>query len=570
MEAVKEASKKDEDGYEIKKIFQEWDGNSDGSISRSELVRVLKEISDLTEKDIDRLMKEVDKNCNGKIEVDEFVDWIMRPPSKSQVRAMIDYKNVLRPLFDLYDRNHNGSISFREFEEIHGLLQTTLTPILQEEQGDMKSSLSNDPFDLMLDAKAAFKEADTTNDGEVSFRDFVEWMSKHLDSLPNYADRESDLVDMVSKLAKMMQQAFRLKGITSVNPFQGRKYAPSADEQETAKVLDRLLKNLGNTTKKLTEVLGKDRTLMKPDRNTWSDPPPGMSVERLKGTHMRLFPVKKIREVEELGFDVLCIPAPQVENDDKKDPADREWYAKVVRRVKWHAGSHVPGHPIKEGEKQPTAVEKPVYYTYDPESFRWYPRESSDEFDEGARLLPPELLVFCLLKSEANLGVSMGWATIETALKNAIKMGLIHQSHLADFRDSLEDSIQELYAAEGHLGCTTPSLSTSGREVYVQEFLEEQLDLNPCIVMAKLSELGAVDVSPVWKEFMDEEAFAQEDKEDEEEEDENEDEAKSEAKLDDEEEEEKKEEAKEEAKKEETQKKEEKKKEEKKKEESKE
>lgn len=70
------ADKKDTKS-EMKRIFKVYDKDGDGFISRHELERILRRLSnDWTESEFDELFKAVDKNGDGKISYDEFVDWV--------------------------------------------------------------------------------------------------------------------------------------------------------------------------------------------------------------------------------------------------------------------------------------------------------------------------------------------------------------------------------------------------------------------------------------------------------------------------------------------------------------
>lgn len=67
--------KPDEVKMELKKAFQVFDLNKDGFISRAELQSVLTKMGEkLTEKEVDEMMEKADKNGDGKIDYDEYVD----------------------------------------------------------------------------------------------------------------------------------------------------------------------------------------------------------------------------------------------------------------------------------------------------------------------------------------------------------------------------------------------------------------------------------------------------------------------------------------------------------------
>mmetsp|Transcript_59060 Transcript_59060/g.175695 ORF Transcript_59060/g.175695 Transcript_59060/m.175695 type:complete len:213 (-) Transcript_59060:79-717(-) len=62
---------------QIKRRFKKLDGNRDGSLSFAEMSRLLRSgRSDLSDKELQLLFDNVDKNGNGRIEFGEFVDFV--------------------------------------------------------------------------------------------------------------------------------------------------------------------------------------------------------------------------------------------------------------------------------------------------------------------------------------------------------------------------------------------------------------------------------------------------------------------------------------------------------------
>merc|ERR1719386_610523 len=61
----------------IKDSFRQWDQDGSGSISKAELERVLTALNpSFTKKDIAAIIKQADKNKDGVIDYDEFVEWL--------------------------------------------------------------------------------------------------------------------------------------------------------------------------------------------------------------------------------------------------------------------------------------------------------------------------------------------------------------------------------------------------------------------------------------------------------------------------------------------------------------
>lgn len=60
----------------IKEVFRQYDTNGDGSITCEELQHVLKSLGNFTNAEIHTVFAHVDKNKDGALQFDEFVDWI--------------------------------------------------------------------------------------------------------------------------------------------------------------------------------------------------------------------------------------------------------------------------------------------------------------------------------------------------------------------------------------------------------------------------------------------------------------------------------------------------------------
>lgn len=73
---------------QIKKNFKKLDTNKDGSLSFAEMGRILRKgRPDLTDRELQILFQQVDKNGNGRIEFGEFVDFIFADSAVSAPRS---------------------------------------------------------------------------------------------------------------------------------------------------------------------------------------------------------------------------------------------------------------------------------------------------------------------------------------------------------------------------------------------------------------------------------------------------------------------------------------------------
>eukprot|EP00927_Polykrikos_kofoidii_P018835 TRINITY_DN18778_c0_g1_i1.p1 TRINITY_DN18778_c0_g1~~TRINITY_DN18778_c0_g1_i1.p1 ORF type:complete len:1143 (+),score=210.58 TRINITY_DN18778_c0_g1_i1:104-3430(+) len=62
----------------MKEAFQAWDNDGSGSIESAELRRVLKALDpDFSERDISKLIRQIDANGNGMVDFNEFCEWVM-------------------------------------------------------------------------------------------------------------------------------------------------------------------------------------------------------------------------------------------------------------------------------------------------------------------------------------------------------------------------------------------------------------------------------------------------------------------------------------------------------------
>ncbi|KAF3961751.1 hypothetical protein CMV_013670 [Castanea mollissima] len=99
---------------EVKKIFNKFDKNGDGKISRDELKDILHALGSRTTADeVSRIMSEIDKDGDGFISLDEFAEFHKGGSSSSESST-----KELRDAFDLYDLDKNGLISANELHEV--------------------------------------------------------------------------------------------------------------------------------------------------------------------------------------------------------------------------------------------------------------------------------------------------------------------------------------------------------------------------------------------------------------------------------------------------------------------
>ncbi|OMP11507.1 Calcium-binding EF-hand [Corchorus capsularis] len=138
---------------QMKQVFQKYDKNGDGKISREELISIMAALdSPPTPEEVDRMMSEMDKDGNGYVDLDEFLAFQANGNSDDGSQCG---EKELKDAFDLYDMDKNGLISVTE---LHAMLKRL---------GE-KCSLS--------DCKRMIKQVDKDGDGNVNFEEFKKMM----------------------------------------------------------------------------------------------------------------------------------------------------------------------------------------------------------------------------------------------------------------------------------------------------------------------------------------------------------------------------------------------------------
>ena len=94
---------------ELKKAFQALDKNSDGKLSKEELIEGFSETMGqaAAEIEVDRILANVDLDKNGHIDYSEFI-------SATIDKRKLLSKERLKAAFGIFDRDDNGFISASE------------------------------------------------------------------------------------------------------------------------------------------------------------------------------------------------------------------------------------------------------------------------------------------------------------------------------------------------------------------------------------------------------------------------------------------------------------------------
>ena len=140
---------------ELKKQYQDafemFDKDKDGTISAKELANVMETLigQKPSMDEINSMIKEVDLNSDGKIELEEFITLMMKnnPDSQQEIEVI----NAFR----VFDKEGNGLIQTDELKHIMMTIGDKMTEVEADEM---------------------IHEADIDDDGVISYEEFVRMM----------------------------------------------------------------------------------------------------------------------------------------------------------------------------------------------------------------------------------------------------------------------------------------------------------------------------------------------------------------------------------------------------------
>ena len=142
-----------EERKELSKLFEEFDTNHDGVLSREEIINGYRRTyGAVDENEIDNMIRSIDLDGNGVIDYNEFLSCTIN-------KEKIINKENLEYTFKMFDSDGSGKISADELMNIFL-------------KGNKDNAVNREAFEKMI------KEVDENGDGEISFQEFKGIMTK--------------------------------------------------------------------------------------------------------------------------------------------------------------------------------------------------------------------------------------------------------------------------------------------------------------------------------------------------------------------------------------------------------
>lgn len=129
------------------------DGNGDISVAELEsLLRAIKRKLRLTENQIVKMVKQTDRNGDGNVDLEEFLDLMETAEQKRIIHKELIQRSGVRKAFEKYDKDGSGSITRDEFRRVvEDKYQTTMRAnqidkLMEHADKDNSGQISYDEF----------------------------------------------------------------------------------------------------------------------------------------------------------------------------------------------------------------------------------------------------------------------------------------------------------------------------------------------------------------------------------------------------------------------------------------
>lgn len=140
----------------LKKEFLALDLNGDGDISVGEMEQMLmseKIKLRMSAKEIKTLLKDLDKDNDGTIDIDEFLEKVGSGSKRDAIYKALARRSGIRKTFEKYDKDKNGYITSDEFRRVV--------------EDKYCAQLSTKEISKLM------KETDKNKDGKIDYEEFL-------------------------------------------------------------------------------------------------------------------------------------------------------------------------------------------------------------------------------------------------------------------------------------------------------------------------------------------------------------------------------------------------------------
>ena len=140
----------------LKQDFMSLSDNGNGTISVHELDKLLRDVKkkqNFTDRDIERIINNSDKDGSGTIEVYEFLGAIGSKKDREIIIKAFNNRSAIIKQFSQVDKNKKGYITKEEFKK--------------SLESNVNMKISKEKKDSIL------KSSDTNGDGKIDFEEFL-------------------------------------------------------------------------------------------------------------------------------------------------------------------------------------------------------------------------------------------------------------------------------------------------------------------------------------------------------------------------------------------------------------
>eukprot|EP00931_Biecheleriopsis_adriatica_P096395 TRINITY_DN7004_c0_g2_i1.p1 TRINITY_DN7004_c0_g2~~TRINITY_DN7004_c0_g2_i1.p1 ORF type:complete len:477 (+),score=110.19 TRINITY_DN7004_c0_g2_i1:39-1469(+) len=462
----------DEQLEKLKAVFDSWDADGSGTIEREELAVVMAKLSpQWGPSEIGRLMTQIDKDDDGHISLNEFIDWITDPTADQTLHedgwfGDFDFAKHLLPLFQAFDRDGGGTISTVEFGECYAMLNSSLA--LHPSAGDACITIADDSI---------FTAVDANGDGDIDFEEFVKWQSDVIKKtripngmLPGVIEELAAAMDDILNIDELVKQGTAVSGATEA--------------------LELKIKQVANATRMLyvdSEAFER-RKLKEVERvedlhpafqmKFWQKPPPdemqmsaclrkcaslmgirtGYRTKASRLSRRGSITATKTRTAAPPGVHQpqMCLPA---------DAYGSDWFVKLARAP---SGGEPESIVILKGSRA-----------------EWEKLEDESEFTAVLSELPNAVCIYSVLVAQARGKAAMNFEEALSALKTAVQLGYLRQHAVKRATEAVRRVVKE--------GFDDNYLAEVTAEGELEEVIDDQLyevRLPPIVVLQLLESTG--------------------------------------------------------------------------------